>query len=572
MSHSIVLGAAGFIGRAAVARLLEQGDSVVAALRPGGENRLDEWLRARAVDRTGLTVVLCDVTATDLGLPADLDTSGIRDVYNCAARFAFGLDEADAYAVNVTGALNVLDWAAALPALRRVVHITGYRVTTEGSGEPRSARGAYEGSKLESDPLLRRRAAERGLPLTITNPSGVLGPGQYIGLASLVEDLWRGRLAAIPGGRETFVPIVDLDYFASFLVGLPSQEDTVGRSFTVLDPRTPVLPDLIRLLAGHMGVRAPRLTIPVGVIERLPRALTGADPETLAFIADDRYDTAAADEVARRTGLTMPRAETVLHEWADHLVASRFGAVEADPTAGFVDGTWVSGDRAHPAYVLLHGLPVDSESWSEVRDALGAPSLVADLPGLGRSAPGDIDDVLPRLMGSVQSRPVLVGHSLGCGPVLKYAAAHPDRIAGVVLVSPAFLQPPAGRLLRSPLAAPALRRMSVEALASRLGIPAGPAVDSAAANLRRPGVAGRTIAALRRAGAPGRRAELAETLARVAVPVRIVVGARDPFPSIAPGEPAVIEDAGHYPQLTHPALVAAEITRLGADRLGAVAR
>ncbi|MFI6168098.1 alpha/beta fold hydrolase [Nocardia sp. NPDC051052] len=572
MSHSIVLGAAGFIGRAVVAQLLERGESVVAAVRPGGEERLTAWLRVGAVDQTGLTVVPCDVTAKDLGLPGDLETTDLRDVYNCAARFAFGLGKDDAYAVNVTGALHVLDWAAALPALRRVVHITGYRITVEDSSEQHYDRGAYGASKFESDPMLRRHAAERGIPLTIANPSSVLGPGQYVGLAGIVDDLWHGRLAAIPGGRETFVPIVDLDYFATFLISLPGQDDTAGRSFTVLDPRTPVLPDLIRMLAGHLGVRAPRFSVPVSVIEKLPRSLTGADPESLPFIADDRYDTTAADDVARAAGITMPHAETVLRTWADHLVSSRFGAVEADPTAGFVDGTWVSGDREHPDYVLLPGLPVDSASWTEVRAALSAPSLVADLPGLGRSAPGEIDDVLPRLMSSVRSRPVLVGHSLGCDPVLRYAAAHPDRISGVVLVSPAFLQPRTGWLPRSPLAAVALRRMSAAALATRLGIPAGPAVDSAADNLRRPGVAARTTAALRQASAPERRNELADLLARVAVPVRIIAGTQDPLSVTVPHGLAVIEGTGHYPQLTHPARVAAEIARVGAHPIDATAR
>ncbi|MEU2126669.1 alpha/beta fold hydrolase, partial [Nocardia niwae] len=475
MSDSIVLGAAGFLGRNAVARLLEQGHSVAAGLRPGSEERLISWLRRRGVDSSGLEIVTCDVTAPDLGLPAGFDASGIRDVYNCAARFAFGLAAEDAYAVNVTGALRVLDWSAALPQLRRLVHITGYRITVEESEEQHYANGAYGASKFESDPLLRSRAAELGIALTIANPSSVIGPGQYIGLATVVEDLWNGRLPAIPGGPDTFVPIVDVDYFTDFLISLPALPDTNGRSYTVLDDRTPVLPKLIRLLAGHLGVPAPRFSIPVGVIAKLPRALTGADPETMTFIADDRYDTSAAQEVARRAGLTMPPTEATLLSWADHLVASRFGAVADDPTAGFADGLWVSGERARPDYVLLHGLPLDGESWNEVRAELDGPSLVADLPGLGRSAPGDPDAVLPELLASVRTRPVLVGHSLGCGPVLRYAAQHPERISGVVLVAPAFLQPRSGLLLRSPLAAAALRRMSAGDLARRLGVP-----DSAA--------------------------------------------------------------------------------------------
>ncbi|WP_327120089.1 alpha/beta fold hydrolase [Nocardia sp. NBC_01730] len=563
MSDSIVFGAAGFLGRAAVARLLERGHSVTAAVRQGSEERLLGWLRKRGVDPAALDVVACDVTAPDLGLPAGFDPSGIRDVYNCAARFAFGLAPEDAYAVNVTGALRVLDWAAALPDLRRVVHITGYRITVEESDEQHYARGAYGASKFESDPLLRRRAADLGVALTIANPSSVIGPGQYVGLASVVEELWHGKLAAIPGGRDTFVPIVDLGYFTDFLIGLPTLPDTAGRSYTVLDPRTPVLPKLIRLIAAHLGVRAPRFSVPVGVIAKLPRALTGADPESLTFIADDRYDTSAADEVARRLGLTMPPTEATVLAWADHLVASRFGTVEADPSAGFSDGVWVSGTREDPAYVLVHGLPLDGESWNEVRAELDAPSLVLDLPGLGRSAPGDIDAVLPGLL-SVCTRPVLVGHSLGCGPVLRYAATYPERISGVVLVSPAFLQPRSGLLLRSPLAAAALRRMPAAALAKQLGVPESTALASAAGSLRRPGVAARTIAALRRASMPARRGELRALLDEIEVPVRIVAGSADPLTVATPRDSISIEGTGHYPQLTYPARLAAELAHISA--------
>ncbi|MBF6466666.1 alpha/beta fold hydrolase [Nocardia beijingensis] len=564
MSDSIVFGAAGFLGRNAVVRLLEQGHSVAAALRPGSEERLTSWLRRRGVDASGLEIVTCDVTAPDLGLPAGFDASGIRDVYNCAARFSFGLAADDAYAVNVTGALRVLDWSAALPELRRVVHITGYRITVEESQEQHYENGAYGASKFESDPLLRERAAELGVALTVANPSSVIGPGQYIGLATVVEDLWNGRLPAVPGGPETFVPIVDLDYFTDFLISLPTLPDTAGRSYTVLDERTPVLPKLIRLLAEHLGVPAPRFSIPVGVVSKLPRALTGADPETLTFIADDRYDTSAAQDVARRAGLTMPPTEATLLGWADHLVASRFGAVADDPTAGFADGVWLSGERLRPDYVLLHGLPLDGESWNDVRAELDGPSLVVDLPGLGRSAPGDADALLPALLASVRTRPVLVGHSLGCGPVLRYAAQHPERISGVVLVAPAFLQPRSGLLLRSPLTAAALRRTSAGDLARRLGVPESAAIASAAANLRRPRVAARTVAALRRASAPARREELRTLLARLEVPVRIVTGSTDPLTIATTRDTISIEGAGHYPQLTDPARVAAELTRVSA--------
>lgn len=318
MTDSIVFGAAGFIGGALVARLLDEGRTVIAAVRPGSESRV-------RVRHPNLTVVTADITKPDLGLR---DPLVVRDVYNCAARFAFGLDAADARAVNVDGALHVLEWAARLPSLRRLVHVSGYRVSVPGR-RPDYRAGAYEASKTEGDRALWQRARELNVPITVANPSTVLGPGQYIGLAEVVRDLWNRRLPAIPGGRRTLVPIVELGYFAHFLARLPEYQETAGAAYTVLDPDSPALPDLIRLLAAHLGVPAPRFTIPLAVLRRLPAALTGVDRERLAFLSEDRYDTAAAEAFAARAGLVMPPVEQVLREWADHLVHSRFGADDA---------------------------------------------------------------------------------------------------------------------------------------------------------------------------------------------------------------------------------------------------
>ncbi|MEV4175776.1 alpha/beta fold hydrolase [Nonomuraea sp. NPDC049709] len=564
---SIVFGAAGFIGRSLVAELLRRGHGVAAAVRTGGD-ALTTWLTGQDVPLDGLTVVGADITRPDLGL-AMADLTGVRDVYNCAGRYAFGLTVAEARAANVTGALNVLDWAAALTNLRRLVHVSGYRVSGPQGDPPDYRLGAYEASKKDGDTALRARARERGVPLTLANPATAIGPGQYVGLAALVSDLWHGRLPAVPGGPEVFVPVVDVGYLAAFLAGLPAHEETRGAAYWILDDRTPVLPELIGLLAEHMGVPAPRRTIPVGLLRRLPRALTGADPETLTFLSPDRYDTAPARALAEQSGLQPPPVEGTLRTWADDLVATRFGATPAprrpygyQRVAG--TSTWVAGNRAEAGHVLLHGLPLDSDSWEPVIDRLGSPVLTADLPGLGRSAPGDgpVDAWLAELLSPVRTRPVLVAHSLACGPALRYAAAHPDRLARLVLISPAFLQAPAPRPLRSRLAAPLLRHMSAPRLARTLGVPEGPAVRAAVAGLARRGQARRVIAALRVSHAT--RHELRRTLERVSVPVEIVVGSADPL-TVPVNEPVTtIDGAGHHPHLTHPGELARLLAREGA--------
>lgn len=151
------------------------------------------------MDTGRLTVVPADITRPGLGLP-EHGLDEVRDVYNTAARFAFGMTPAEARPVNVEGAGHVVDWAAARPRLRRLVHISGYRMAAAEAASPDYRRdGAYEASKREGDAVVRARARELGVPLSVANPSTVIGPGQSVGLADLVGELWRGGSWRCPG-------------------------------------------------------------------------------------------------------------------------------------------------------------------------------------------------------------------------------------------------------------------------------------------------------------------------------------------------------------------------------------
>ncbi|MGP3932969.1 alpha/beta fold hydrolase [Nonomuraea sp. KM88] len=489
---TLVTGATGFVGRWLAAELLSAGRPVAVTVRGGPARAADlrAWLRAHDVSDQRLTVVAADVTRPGLALaPQDearLDS--VRDVFNTAGVYRFGLGRDEARRVNVDGAVNVLRWAAARPRLRRLVHISGYRV---GAGEPPSEHdlaglyrrlGAYEASKREGDAAVRRAAAERGIPLTVVNPATVIGHSatgesdQYLGLAGLVERLWSGRLLALPGSRHTYVPVVTADHLARFLAAVPEHDRGPFRAHWVLDDDTPELPELMAPLARHLGLRGPRVLLPAGLARRLPRALTGAEPETLDFLSEDRYDTSSAGALA---------------------------AAAAGPAA------WLAA-----------------------------------------------------LLAPVRTRPVLVAHSAGAAPARRYAHAHPERLAGLVLVSPYFLQRrPPWHLRTGVLAGPFLRAASAARLARALlgpGATAGPALESAAAQVRRPGVARRTARRLAGAQRPAERAELRALAATCPVPVRVVAGEHDPLVGDALDVPVtIVKGAGHHPQLTHPAQGAA---------------
>ncbi|MCX5210259.1 alpha/beta fold hydrolase [Kitasatospora sp. NBC_00240] len=600
---TLVLGATGFIGRWLVLELLSSGLTVAAAVRGGArrDGELREWLREHGADDRGLVTVEVDITRPGLGLDQadDARLSTVRDVFNTAALYRFGLSRAEAYAANVDGALHALRWASTRPQLRRLVHVSGYRVGNSPAVFPlppreadeRYARlGAYEASKLEGDAAVRVEAGRLGVPLSVVNPSSVIGhsvtgeAGQYIGLAGLVEQLWHGRLPALPGSRRTFLPVVAIDHLARFLAAVPEHDRGPLGLHTVLDPTTPDLPELVGLVAAHLGVRAPRHLVPTGVLRRLPRALTRADPETLSFISEERYDTSSADRLAEAAGLRHPPVEDLLRRWAGRLVADRFGAGpggsggpggSVGSVGSFVglsgSRSYVAGEREAPGYVLLHGLPLDSDGWHAVVDRLPAPSLLADLPGLGRSSPatGSASQWLTDLLAPVRSRPVIVAHSAAAGPALAYAAAHPERVSALVLVAPYFLQSRPPRAVRIvPITATVLRRASARFLAGALlgpgarGAEADATVAVAVLGLRRPGVAGRTARRLRSLQGPRVRSELSELLRSCPVPVRLVVGEHDPLTVAVPANPAIalpvvtVPGAGHHPQLSHPARLA----------------
>ena len=101
------------------------------------------------------------------------------------------------------------------------------------------------------------------------------------------------------------------------------------------------------------------------------------------------------------------------------------------------------GSVLRPPLVLIHGAGGDHLSWPpEVRRLPNQRVITLDLPGHGKTdGPGcqSIDDyargVVKFLDVSGFSRAVFVGHSMGGAIVLTLALDHPNRVAGIGLVS-----------------------------------------------------------------------------------------------------------------------------------------
>lgn len=581
----IVTGATGQLGRFLMLELLRRGRRVLALVRNSASRRpeLAEWFSRQGVESEGLSVAEFSLEdwAAGHGTLAELDVSRVKDVYHLAARFEFGLAPEVARAANVDASLRFLEAVSELSTLRRYVSVSGYRV---GCGDRQDGRdayarlGAYEASKREEHRLLRRRAEALGVSLSVVNPSSVIGDAesgetfQVTGVGEVARQLFQGRLRAQVGSPRTFVPLVDARFVASFMAELPLHDTTAGGEFWLLHPASPNLPELIDGMARTLGVAAPRLRLPTSVVRALPRSLTGAEPESLSFLSEDRYPSAEADAVAKAWGIPQADFGAALDAWLGYLVGTGFLRREAR-SPRFVStraGQILAEGDPGSELVLLHGLPLDGTSWDPLLAALGAEALVVDLPGLGRSgrqAPDfAFDDAtwLDDLGMGAGLR--LVGHSLGCAPALDFAARHPKRVAELLLVAPAFAGAEMSWWLRCPpLVRGLLRFGGVQRLEQQLygGAPVtGGVVEHAYQHLQRPAVRQAVARALAWAGDPAVRKRALEKLALVVasgVSVRVFAGELDGLRTdeLPPGVEAWSEpQTGHYPQLTQPARLA----------------
>ncbi len=583
----MVTGGTGLIGRWLLAELTRN-RQVVAVVR-GARRRGDElrsFVGAHGGDGRRLVVVEGDVEVPGLGLGDAF--AGVRDVYHVAARFAFRLDADAARRTNVQGSLHVAAWAKARRSLRRFVYLGGYRMVAPSSplhdrsfpmSDDERARlyrehGGYEASKHESFLAIRDYAAKNGLPWTAVHPSSVIGNSatgettQTTGFGDLVERLHAGRLPALVGSKRTFLPLVTVDYLARVLATVPEREETEGQDLCVLDPRTRELPDLVAHIAHHVGVAAPTRVLSPRLVGALPTSLTGIEPESLRFLSEERYDVRAAEAHASAIGLVRPPIERSVERWASFLISTRFGKDPSADRGELREGAFCVGDPDDAEILYLHGLPWNGDAWKPVAESMAGPHARVDLPGLGRSAPTELDDVawLDRLL-SKRTRPiVLAGHSLGAGLAVRYAHVHPDRVAGLALVSPAFLQKRGGLMLRlPPLVSMSLRRGEPATLAARLIPEIAPgeversaawrAIVSTCTDLRRRGVARRTARALANASGEPVRSELRRQLEEVAAPVIVLHGDRDPLLFATRHRVHTIANSGHNPHLSQPEAV-----------------
>jgi long-chain acyl-CoA synthetase len=279
----LLTGATGFVGMEVLARLIEREDTEVVALVRAAD---DERARARIEDvlrllyeepgdrASRVIAVPGDVASEKLGLRrADRRLLGSVDaVIHCAASIAFDLPLEEAMNINAAGTARMLDLAAEMPRLERLIHVSTAYVAgrTRGSfGEDdleaqQEFRNTYERSKFEAERIVAARARE--LPIVVARPSIVVGDRTSGWTPSFNVIYWplrafaRGLIREVPVDPAGLVDVVPVDYVADSLVHLLDRGGAVsGRLHLVAGEHALTNGELIGLACRWLGREPPRV-------------------------------------------------------------------------------------------------------------------------------------------------------------------------------------------------------------------------------------------------------------------------------------------------------------------------
>lgn len=259
--RAFVTGATGFIGGQLTRELLADGCSVRALVRPGS-------------DRRNLDGLDTEIWEGDLRNP-DCLTAGLTGcdiLYHTAADYRLWTAKPDEmYEINVTGTRNILQ-AALETRVQRVVYTSSVgTLGNPGNGNPGTEEtpvlfddmvGDYKKSKF----LAEREAesfVQRGLPLTIVNPSTPVGPGDIkpTPTGKIIVDFLNNRM---PAYLNTGLNILDVADCARGHI-LAAHHGKVGGKY-ILGNENLTLCRIFEMLAEITGAAAPKIRLPYAPI------------------------------------------------------------------------------------------------------------------------------------------------------------------------------------------------------------------------------------------------------------------------------------------------------------------
>lgn len=287
----LVTGASGFTGGRLVRRLVSQGETVLAMVRPTSNLQELQQLKVEPV--------ICDLAQDEIP-PYMLQD--VHTVFHLAAVYRTqGVPDSYFYNVHARGTQRLME-AALQAGVKRFVHVSTVGVhgniknPPADENAPYNPGDIYQQTKVEGERIALDYIRNRGLPGTVIRPAGIYGPGDTRFL-KLFRGIQKGIFWMI-GDGETLYHMTYVDDLIDGMILAAKNDAALGEVF-ILGGKEPVtIACLVEMIARVLQRPVPRRKIPVGpvmlaarVCEGLLRPL-GIDPplypRRLDFFIKDR--------------------------------------------------------------------------------------------------------------------------------------------------------------------------------------------------------------------------------------------------------------------------------------------
>ncbi|MFF2885834.1 alpha/beta fold hydrolase [Paenibacillus sp. NPDC057967] len=478
MKTVFLTGGSGFIGRHVLAQLIKAGHQVYALVR--SKPKLLETMRSLGLDDfSSITPLQGDLTKPALGLSCE-DQEQLRRVdviIHAGGPMDIVLQAEEAQKVFRYAAAEMIYLASTIQeagALKHFIHVVGFKSPHSEQHDHlnlhedhRHKAPPYEQMKFEADLLIRQKLGQLGVPLSVINPSVVIGDSvtgiteQVGGLGILVNSVRRGLMALAPGGKTYWLPLVHVDHVAACIAALAQEEHPVNNTYFLLDQKmgSPDMMELTRLIALESGARGPLGAMPYRWIKGLLNL--GIDKwlkmprESMDFIVNSEFPLAAKLDLEAKHDLQLSVVPSTLpFVVADLDFRISHGNMQLPHPFRFsrrANLATIEKEGRGAPIILLHGafssayllLPLAQH----LANTCENPIYLVDLPGFGRSPLRHnttrlegLEHAVRELLMSIDSPVILAGHSLGGYLAAKMLDHMQERIQLALLLQP-VLQP-----------------------------------------------------------------------------------------------------------------------------------
>ncbi|TFG31146.1 NAD-dependent epimerase/dehydratase family protein [Candidatus Thorarchaeota archaeon] len=252
----LVTGATGFLGGKTIELLLKEGHDVVALVRSTSNvEGLPKNIEVREGD-------LFDEDSLEKAAQ-DIDA-----VIHFAAYFNFyPRDEELMFRVNIEGTKNLMNACVGTQVKRFI-----YCSTTETMGPIRFPPGteetelrpdySYGVSKIQAENAIREISKDTDLAHIIIRPTGVMGEGDLYVMFEVAEQLYEGKVFALPSDLSAQFMYTHVDDIVSGFVAALTPMSALNNTF-ILCPDEPLSwEEFVEVMTTKLGVKPPRLRVP----------------------------------------------------------------------------------------------------------------------------------------------------------------------------------------------------------------------------------------------------------------------------------------------------------------------